>query len=147
MNSSTITSMFGINPNNFKPTDIDPICSDVGFVYYLEQSTDKIPCPFCNSSNNVTIKGYYFKNINCSINEHKKDVLRIKMVRFNCSNCNKTFNKAIQGVQKYGCISNYVKKLIINSFYTTTTFDKIASTYHVSIATIINMQFVFLIIY
>lgn len=139
MNSSTITSMFGINPNNFKPTDINPICSDVGFVYYLEQSTDKIPCPFCNSSNNVTIKGYYFKNINCSINEHKKDVLRIKMVRFNCYNCNKTFNKSIQGVQKYGCISNYVKKLIINSFYTTTTFDKIASTYHVSIATIINI--------
>ena len=68
MNSSTITSMFGINPNNFKPTDINPICSDVGFVYYLEQSTDKIPCPFCNSSNNVTIKGYYFKNINNSCN-------------------------------------------------------------------------------
>ena len=25
MNSSTITSMFGIDSNNFKPTDIEPI--------------------------------------------------------------------------------------------------------------------------
>ena len=38
MNFSTISSMFGINPNNFKPTDIEPICSDVGFVYYLEKA-------------------------------------------------------------------------------------------------------------
>ena len=42
MNFSTISSMFGINPNNFKPTDIEPICSDAGFVYYLEQGTGKI---------------------------------------------------------------------------------------------------------
>lgn len=139
MNFSTISSMFGINPNNFKPADIEPIRSDAGFVYYLEQDTEKIPCPFCNSLNNITIKGYYFKNINCSINEHKKDILRIKMVRFKCHKCNKSFNKSIQGVQKYGYISNYVKKLIINSFYTTTTFEKIASTYHVSSATIINI--------
>ena len=61
------------------------------------------------------------------------------MVRFKCHKCNKSFNKSIQGVQKYGYISNYVKKLIINSFYTTTTFEKIASTYHVSSATIINI--------
>ena len=49
MNFSTISSMFGINPNNFKPADIEPIRSDAGFVYYLEQDTKKIPCPFCNS--------------------------------------------------------------------------------------------------
>lgn len=41
MNSSTITSMFGIDSNNFKPTDIEHICSDVGFVYYLEQNNEK----------------------------------------------------------------------------------------------------------
>lgn len=56
MNFSTISSMFGINPNNFKPADIEPIRSDAGFVYYLEQDTEKIPCPFCNSLNNITIK-------------------------------------------------------------------------------------------
>ena len=82
MNSSTITSMFGIDSNNFKPTDIEPICSDVGFVYYLEQDTEKIPCPFCNSLNNITIKGYYFKNINYSINEHKKDIIKCVVGRF-----------------------------------------------------------------
>ena len=32
MNSSTITSMFGINSSNFKPTDIELIYSNVGFV-------------------------------------------------------------------------------------------------------------------
>ena len=42
MNFSTISSMFGINPNNFKPADIEPIRSDAGFVYYLEQDTEKI---------------------------------------------------------------------------------------------------------
>ena len=42
MNFSTISSMFWINPNNFKPADIEPIRSDAGFVYYLEQGTGKI---------------------------------------------------------------------------------------------------------
>ena len=46
MNFSTISSMFGINPNNFKPTNIEPIRSDAGFVYYLKQDTEKQSCLF-----------------------------------------------------------------------------------------------------
>ena len=42
MNFSTISFMFGINPNNFKHADIEPIRSDASFVYYLEQGTEKL---------------------------------------------------------------------------------------------------------
>ncbi len=56
MNSSTITSMFGTDLSSFKTTDIEVICSNVGFLYYLEENNDKIICLFCNSSNSATFK-------------------------------------------------------------------------------------------
>ena len=45
-------------------------------------------CPICGSVHNH-IHGYYHVEINCSSNEHIRDVLRIRKVRLKCKDCGK----------------------------------------------------------
>ena len=138
MNSNTFLSRFGLNPNDFLLLDIEPIKTDEGYIYMLEQNKDKIPCPYC-SNNHVVIKDYYYKDINCSESVHIKDTFRIKVPRFKCKKCNKTFIKAISNANPHSTISNNPIKMICNEFHFCKTFDEIAKKYHISSAKVIDI--------
>lgn len=138
MNSNIILKRFGFNPNDFLENDIEPITTDDGFIYLLEQNKNKIPCPYCHS-NNIVLKEYYFRNINCSETIHIKDIFRIKVPRFKCKDCNKTFIKKLSNVNTHCNISNNVIKMICNDFYMCKTFDEIAIKYHISSAKVIDI--------
>lgn len=138
MNSNTYLKRFGLDPNDFKHITNEPIITDNGYIYLLEQSIEKQPCPYCLSKN-IVIKDYYFKDINISSSFHIKDIFRIKMCRFKCKECKRTFVKKIFGIEEYNSISNMTKKLICCDFYVTKTFKEISERYHCSISTVIDI--------
>lgn len=138
MNFNTFVVRFGLDPNNFKEIPNDPIKTDDGFIYELEEKIRKDKCPFC-SSNLIDIKGYYFESIKMTINISIKEVLRIKRVRYKCKNCGKTFTLELTGISKYCTVSNQNKILMINDFHSPITFSDIAKKYDVTKATTLNI--------
>jgi transposase len=138
MNFNTFIIRFGLNPDDFKPLPVVPIPTDNGFVYLLEQKTDKIPCPYCKSDN-VIIQGYYETEINCSETIHITDIIKIKMVRFKCKDCRKTYNKKLTGVVKYSNLSSQSIKMICLDLKVMNTFDQVAKIHHISKSEVINI--------
>lgn len=138
MHFHTFLFRFGLNPDDFEFFTSEPIKSDTGFIYYLDQNRSKIPCPFCNS-NDVNIKGYYKKDINCSDSFHVTDIIKVNMIRFKCKCCNKTFNKPLQGIKKYANISNQSIKTICLDFQLCKSFDEIARKHHISKTEVIRI--------
>ena len=138
MHFNTFLFRFGLNPDDFEPFISDPIQSDTGFIYYLDQDHSKIPCPFCKSDN-IGIKGYYRKDINCSDSVHVTDTVKVKMIRFKCKCCNKTFNKPLHGIKKYSSISNLSIKTICLDFHLYKSFDQISKKHHISKTEVIRI--------
>ena len=138
MNSTTFLIRFGISPDGFELNNFEPIKTDKGFLYYIEQSKKHIDCPYCNCKN-VFIKGYYYRTINCSGNEIINESIKIKKVRFQCRSCNKTFSPTIKGIDPYNSISNFNKNVIRLNFYSNINFTTLAKMYHCSISQIISI--------
>ncbi len=138
MNNNTLLLKLGIDPNNFKNTIVDPIKTDDGFIYELQEKKDNRICPYCNSSK-CYIKEYYFTNIKISNDTNIKEILRIKRVRFKCKECHKTFTNKIQGIKPNNHISDFIKNQIINDFTSKHTFQEIADKYHISSAMVIKL--------
>ena len=57
MDYNSMLLRLGLDPCNFVNRVNEPIKTESGFIYEVEQKKDKPPCPFC-PSNNVYIKGY-----------------------------------------------------------------------------------------
>ena len=131
MNNNTLLLKLGINPDNFKNTIVDPIKTNAGFIYELQERTDVRTCPYCDSTS-VYIKEYYFTNTKIANDSNINETLRIKRVRFKCKNCNKTFTNKLSGIN-YNCqISNFIKSQILKDFTSHLTFQQIADKYHIS---------------
>lgn len=131
MDFNTLLLRLGIDPNNFENKDNEPIKTNSGFIYEVNQRTDIRNCPYCNSLN-VKINDFRYCEINCSETDHIKDTLRIKKVRFKCKDCNKTFTPKINGIERYSKVSNQVKDMIIQDFSKPISFSTIANRYGLS---------------
>lgn len=128
MNFNTILYRLGIDPSNFINKDNEPIKTEYGFIYDVEQRKDIRICQKCGSVSSQ-IKGYFYCEINCSETDHIKDTLRIKKVRFKCNDCNKTYTMPINGIEKYSKISIQTKNMIIKDFAKIISFETIAIRY------------------
>ena len=91
MNNNTFLYRVGLNPKNFINQDTEPIKTDDGLLYLIEERKDIRICPYCNNINKNEIKKYYNKIINVSTNTNMKETIQIKRVQFICKNCKKTF--------------------------------------------------------
>ena len=112
MNSSILLERFGINPINFKGRELELIKNDNDeYVYYCEESTEKIPCPICNGTH-IVIHDYYKRIIHVSTNMYQTDEIIVKRVRFKCKKCNKTFTREIEGIDNKEQISHNTKRLM-----------------------------------
>jgi len=58
MDYNSMLLRLGLDPRNFVNRVNEPIKTDKGFIYEVEQKKDKPPCLFCRS-NNVYVKGYF----------------------------------------------------------------------------------------
>ena len=81
MDYNSLLLRLGLDPSNFVNRVNEPIKTEHGFIYEVDQIKDKVPCKKC-SSPEVYIKGYFTAEINCSETNHINDVLRVKKVRF-----------------------------------------------------------------
>lgn len=131
MDYNSMLLRLGLDPRNFVNRVNEPIKTDTGFIYEVEQKKDKPPCPFCRS-NNVYVKGYFTAEFNCSETNQITDTLRVRKVRFKCQSCRKTFTPPLNGIEPYAKTSNQTLQLIVNDFSSKMTFSDIAKRYGLS---------------
>ena len=139
MNNNTFLYRVGLNPENFINKDIEPIKTDEGLLYLVEERKDIRICPYCNDKVKNEIKRYYYTNINISSNSNMKEIIQIKRVQFICKNCNKTFTNELKGIESHNTISEFIKNQIIHDFRQKLTFKQIAEKYHISIGMTIKL--------
>ena len=139
MNNNTFLYRVGLNPKNFIDQDIEPIKTDDGLLYLIEERKDIRICPYCNNINKNEIKKYYNKIINVSTNTNMKETIQIKRVQFICKNCKKTFTNELEGIENHNTISEFIKNQIIHDFRQKLTFKQIAEKYHISIGMTIKL--------
>ena len=138
MDFNIFLTRLGIATDNFKNLQVDPIMTDGGFIYEVEQRTDERECPFCHAKE-ANIKDFDYVEINCSETDNLKDILRIRKVRFRCKSCNKTFTPPIKGIERYARISKQAESFICSDFTKKLTFSQIARNYHLTTERIIQM--------
>lgn len=138
MDFNTILLRLGFDPGSFINKLSEPIKTENGFIYEVEQRTDNRVCPHCGS-NDAYIHTYRYTDINCSETDHIKDVLRIKKIRFKCRKCNKTFTPSIDGIRRSAVISSQTISMICSDFFKPVTFSFIADRYGLSAARIIQI--------
>ena len=102
---------------------------------YIDLKDERGICPYCKSSN-IGIKDYYTAHINNSIIKYKMMKVQIRVRRYICRNCNKSF-KQNYGLSSPGnTISYEVKTKIIEDLKSELTFKQISDTYNVSPSTV-----------
>lgn len=131
MDYNSLLMRLGLDPRNFVNRANEPIKTESGFIYEVEQAKNKSPCLHC-SSKEVYIKGYFTAEFNCSETNQITDFLRVKKVRFKCRSCGKTFSPPLNGIEPYAKTSNQTLQLIFNDFTTKMTFSDIAKRYGLS---------------
>lgn len=139
MNNNTFLYRIGLNPENFINNEIEPIKSDNGIIYLVEERKDIRVCPYCNNEYKNEINRYYYSKINVSSNANMREILQIRRIQFKCFKCHKTFTNNLKGIDKQTIISPFIKNQIINDFRQKLTFRQIADKYHISISTTINL--------
>ena len=103
----------------------------------IEMIDDRTKCPYCSSSK-IGIKGYYSAEINNSITKNKKMTVIVRVRRYKCSQCGRTFKQNYR-LYNQGCsISNETKYQIVESLKTSKTFKEIADQFGVSSMTVIR---------
>jgi len=138
MDFNIFLSRFGLDPNNFTNVPFEPIKTDFGFVYEVEQRTDQRKCPRCQSQS-AYVNNYFYVTINCSENNHLQDILRVRKVRFKCNDCHVTYTPPLQGIKPHTHVSDLQRQLIISDFMGKLTFTQIANKYHLSKTRIIQL--------
>lgn len=138
MDFNTLLLRLGIDSACFENRLNDPIKTEKGFIYEVEQRKDIRICPKCGKEN-ATINDYDYVEINCSETSHITDTLRIKKVRFMCKNCNSTFTPVINGIDPYTKVSNQTREMIVKDFFSKMTFSDIAKRYSLTTARVLQI--------
>lgn len=138
MDFNTLLLRLGIDSTCFKNCLNEPIKTETGFIYEVEQRTDIRICPECGKDN-VIINDHDIVEINCSETDQITDILRIKKVRFKCKDCKITFTPTINGIEPYAKISSQTRKMIVKNFTSKLTFSEIAKRYGISVARVLQI--------
>lgn len=138
MDYNSLLSRLGLDPSNFVNKANDPIKTETGFIYEVDQTKDKVPCPACKSKL-IYVKGYFVTEINCSETNHITDTLRVRKVRFKCRECGKTFTPELNGIAPYAKTSLQTLQLIYREFSSKITFSDIGKRYGLSTNRIIQI--------
>lgn len=138
MNFNTILFRFGLEPNDFDNRLIDPIKTEDGYIYELSQKDSNRICPHCGNDH-CHIHNYFYTETSCCINEQLKETLRIRKIRYICTNCGKTSTNPISGIESKDTITKQVKEMIRNDFFKMMSFSDIAKKYNLSKMRVIQL--------
>ena len=138
MDFNTLLFRLGLDSNDFINKLNEPIKTDSGFIYEIEQRKDIRICPDCGC-NNAVINDYDYVEINCSETNHITDTVRIKKVRFKCKDCNKSFTPKLKGIHPYSKMSSQTREMIVRDFSYKITFSDIAKRYGLTTARVLQI--------
>lgn len=138
MDYNSLLLRLGLDPNNFANKLNEPIRTERGFIYEVEQKNEYRFCPHCQSKD-VYVHAYRTVEINCSESNQITDILRVKKVRLKCRECGKTYTPPLDGIEPYAKTCNQTLQLIYNEFTNKITFTDIAKRYGLSTNRIIQI--------
>lgn len=104
---------------------------DKNSVIYIELVDEKGCCPECGSTS-IETKDYYTVRINNSVIKHKNMVVQIRVRRYRCKKCGKSFKQRYDFYEKGSSISNSVKQAILDDLKEKLTFVQIAKDHNLS---------------
>jgi len=135
--SKDILSLLSIPSEVVSKMDIVLDTNDVSFVD-LELKDIRPNCPYC-SSNKIVIKDYYNIKIKNSIIRKHKLFVNVRMRRYKCSSCNKTFKQPFSLYEDNHSLSKEVVKLTKNMLMDMVSMEYIAKELDISKQTVINI--------
>ena len=104
---------------------------DKSSIVYIELIDQKGTCPHCGSTS-IEIKDYYKVRINNSIIKHKNMIVELRVRRYRCKKCGKSFKQNYNFYNDGSSISNSVKAAILDDLKEKLTFTQIASDHNIS---------------
>lgn len=105
---------------------------------YLELQDIRRPCPKCGSTL-IEVKDYYTVRINNSIIKHRHLTVEIRVRRYRCRRCGKSFKQEYGLTSKGSSISEQVKAAIVEDLKEMLTITQIAKDHNVSLMTVIRI--------
>ena len=131
-----ILPLLGIPGATIKDIDTDNDSDNP--TIYLELQDIRRPCPKCGSTL-IEIKDYYTVRINNSIIKHRHLTVEIRVRRYRCRRCGKTFKQEYGLTSKGSSISEQVKAAIVEDLKEMLTITQIAKDHNVSLMTVIRI--------
>lgn len=138
MDFNTLLSRLGVDPESFENKEREPIITNDGFIYEVQQRKDGHECPHCQAKT-AYVNSYRYATISCSETDNIKETLRVRKVRLKCCSCHKTFTPSIRGIRRRSRISQQIERFIYQDFTKPLTFSSIAKRYDLSTARIIQV--------
>lgn len=96
-------------------------------------------CPYCFEKNRINIKDYYYVHINNSVVQHWNIIVKIRMRRYVCKTCGKTFKQSFYLYAPRKRMSISLRQTMIESLKDRKTYSQIAKECNVSSTTVINL--------
>ena len=137
IDSKDILTLLSIPCEDISNVEIVSDTSEITFVD-IELKDNRSSCPFC-FQNNVAIKDYYNVKIKNSIIRKNKLYVTIRMRRYKCKYCNKTFKQEFKFYEDKNSISLTVKRIVQNMLMDRISMEYIAKELDISKQTVINI--------
>lgn len=137
IDSKDILTLLSIPCEDISNVEIISDTSEITFID-IELKDNRSSCPFC-FQNNIAIKDYYNVKIKNSIIRKNKLYVTIRMRRYKCKYCNKTFKQEFKFYEDKNSISLTVKRIVQNMLMDRISMEYIAKELDISKQTVINI--------
>lgn len=137
IDSKDILTLLSIPSEDVSSSEIIKDTDDTTYVE-IELKDNRPTCPFC-FSNNIGIKDYYNVKVNNNIIKKHELFVNIRMRRYKCKLCNKTFKQPFSLYEDKSHISSRVKEIVKQMLLDTLSMQYIAKEMGITRQTVINI--------
>lgn len=137
IDSNDILTLLSIPCEDVSNVEIISDTSDIIFAD-IELKDKRSICPFC-FHNNIVIKDYYKVTIKNSVIRKRKLYVNIKVRRYKCKHCNKTFKQKFSFYEDNNSISKNTKHLVQQMLMDRVSMEYIAKELDLDKKTVINI--------
>ena len=137
IDSKDILTLLSIPCEEVSDVEIISDTSEITYVA-IELKDNRSICPFC-FQNNIVIKDYYNVKIKNSIIRKHKLYVEIKIRRYKCKCCNKTFKQKFNFYDDKQSISKTTKHLVQSMLMDRVSMEYIAKELNINKKTVINI--------
>ena len=137
IDSKDILTLLSIPCEEVSNVEIISDTSEITFID-IELKDNRPFCPFC-FQNNIVIKDYYKVKIKNSIIRKHKLYVEIKIRRYKCKCCNKTFKQNFNFYEDNQCISKNIKQICQLMLMDRVSMEYIAKELDINKKTVINI--------